>query len=217
MSEATSLFETIHGLRAVRRFKPDPIEEDKISKILRAATMAPNASNAQPWRFIVVRGHETKAKIRKIALKAWHQLMRYLHPPLARNFNEGRRMVENTDKVPVLIFVFGDPTPFLEQAKRLARIALSLRVPQAWRQLNLNLSASVYPAVQNILLSAKGLGLGACLTTSIILREKEVKQVLKVPKALRLFSLIYLGYPAVALKPPVRRPVVEFIHHDGWH
>ncbi|MFQ5951217.1 MAG: nitroreductase family protein [Candidatus Geothermarchaeales archaeon] len=217
MTEASSLFEAIHGLRAVRRFRPDPVEDDKIREILGAAVMAPNAGNAQPWRFIVVRNHETRVKIREIAVRAWRQLVRYIQTPaMARGFDEGRLMVENTDKVPVLIFVFGDTTPYVESAKRLAKIALKLRVPRAWRQLNLNLSASVYPAVQNILLSARGLGLGTCLTTSIILREREVKQVLKVPKELRLFSLIYLGYPAVALRPPTRRPVEEFIYSEGW-
>jgi hypothetical protein len=53
--------------------------------------------------------------------------------------------------------------------------------------------------------------LRACLTTLIGLKEKDVKPALGVPKHLRFFALVYLGYPAKVLKPPKRRPVEESI------
>ena len=90
-------------------------------------------------------------------------------------------------------------------------VGADLRVPSAVRGIDLTLAASIHPAVQNLLLAAKGLGTSACLATSITLAEKRVKEILKVPQRFRLFGLIYLGYPASTMKPPVRRLVKDVV------
>jgi len=218
LPQEVDLFQVIKTLRAVRDFRPDPVERSKIEAILSAAIMAPNAGNLQPWQFVVVDDAELKRKVREIALRGWLRFMRIMRirPEEARVYAEGRRMVEDTDRVPALIFVFGDPAPLVGRTKGIARLALMLRIPFAWRQLELNLAASVYPAAQNILLSAKALGLGACPTTGMVLREAEVKRTLGVPKRLRLFWIIYLGYPVKDLGPPKRRPLREFLHYNQW-
>jgi nitroreductase len=128
---------------------------------------------------------------------------------------DGKALAQNMPNVPVLVFVFADTRIVNEIATRTVRTAISLRIPSAVRGIDLTEAASIYPAVQNLLLAAKGLGIAACLTTSITLAEKRAKEILKVPKQFRLFCLVYLGYPAsTTMKPPVRRPVEELVAYD---
>ncbi|RLC40210.1 MAG: nitroreductase [Candidatus Nealsonbacteria bacterium] len=57
------VFEAITKRRSVRKYKPEPIPEEKLRRILEAARLAPSAHNAQEWRFIVVREEERRKKI----------------------------------------------------------------------------------------------------------------------------------------------------------
>ena len=65
-----SLFEAIHTQRAIRRYKPDPVPGEAITKILAAATRAPSARNSQPWHFMVLRDTELKRSFGEIYWKA---------------------------------------------------------------------------------------------------------------------------------------------------
>jgi len=204
-------------LRSVRKFKPDPVEEEKILLALRYATFAPNGSNSQPWRFFVVKDLQKKKMIRDIALKAHLQIMSYLRGSRSISiYRDGKELAESLPDVPVLVFVFADPKAFTSKLEGIAKIAVSLHLPNAWRHVNLILAASIYPAIQNFLLAAKGLGLASCITTSIILKENEVSRILHVPRDWRLFALVYLGYPKVPLQPPKREPVERFTFYDEW-
>jgi len=60
--------EAVRKRRSIRRYKPDQVPEDVLSKILEAARLAPSAGHRQPWHFIVVRDAETK---RKLAISSW--------------------------------------------------------------------------------------------------------------------------------------------------
>jgi nitroreductase len=76
--------------------------------------------------------------------------------------------------------------------------------------------ASIYPAVQNLLLAARALGLGACLTTLHLRREAQVKALLGIPEHVDTYALIPLGYPATRHGPLSRRPVAEITSYDRW-
>ena len=60
MEAEIGLFEAIYTARAIRRFRPDPVPDELIRKVVEAGTMAPSATNAQPWAFVVVRDPATK-------------------------------------------------------------------------------------------------------------------------------------------------------------
>lgn len=62
------VFEAIKGRRSIRSFKPTPIPEETIQKLIEAAQWAPSAGNAQPWEFIIVRKQEIKEKLVEAAL-----------------------------------------------------------------------------------------------------------------------------------------------------
>src|SRR5690606_31584186 len=76
--------------------------------------------------------------------------------------------------------------------------------------------ASIYPAVQNMLLAARGLGLGATLTTRHLLFEREVNEVLGLPEKAETFAIIPVGYPVGRFGPVSRLPVEQVTFLDRW-
>ena len=77
-------------------------------------------------------------------------------------------------------------------------------------------AASVYPAVQNVLLSARALGLGATLTTLHLAAERDVKRILGIPRELRTFAVIPVGYPLGRFGPVRRRPLEQVIRWERF-
>jgi nitroreductase len=77
-------------------------------------------------------------------------------------------------------------------------------------------AGSIYPAVQNLLLAARAHGLAASMSTWHLLAEAEVKQVLDIPKGVRTYSLIPIGWPMGRFGPVVRKPIDEVIRQDHW-
>jgi len=77
-------------------------------------------------------------------------------------------------------------------------------------------AASVYPGVQNLLLTARALGLGATLTTMHLFLEAEFKDVLGVPRNVKTYALLPVGWPQGRHGPVSRRPVTEVIRRDRW-
>jgi nitroreductase len=76
--------------------------------------------------------------------------------------------------------------------------------------------ASIYPAVQNIILACRGLGLGTVITTNHIRCEEEVKELLAIPEDVATFALMPIGWPIDNFGPLTRRPVAEVAHADRW-
>ena len=65
--EVASIFSVIENRRSVRKYKPDPISDETIAKLVEAARWAPSTDNAQPWRFIIVRDRKKIDELGKIA------------------------------------------------------------------------------------------------------------------------------------------------------
>jgi nitroreductase len=82
------------------------------------------------------------------------------------------------------------------------------------------LPASIFPAVQNLLLAATALGLGSALTTLPVAFGDELRASLTLPTAVHPLAVVPLGWPAHPLRPPRRRPVSEKAHREhygaGW-
>ncbi len=195
-----SLLKGVSTLRSIRQFKPDPVPDEKLKTILEAASKAASGSNTQPWEFIVVWDPALKARLKDPMLRTW--LKRIGNIPGGRMkevYDEATEMLRNTEKVPVIIYCCLD----------LNRVSKSEEVRYA----------SIYPAVQNLMLGAHALGLGTCLTvhgSTPTRGEPEVKKILGVPDNVKITCLVYLGYPAVKLGPPKRKPIGNFVHYDGW-
>jgi len=202
MPRELSLLEGLNSLRSVRKFKPDAVPEDKVKSILETASKAASGSNTQPWEFVVVRDTKLKARLKEPMLRTW--LARLASTPgmssrMKDVYDEATEMLRNTEKVPVIIYCCVD----------LDRVSKSEEVRYA----------SIYPAVQNLMLAAHALGLATCLTvhgSTPTRGEPEVKKILGIPEHVKIACLIYLGYPAVKLGRPKRKPIENFIHNDHW-
>jgi nitroreductase len=209
-------FDVVGTQRAIRRFRPDPVPDEVVGRILRAATAAPSARGAEPWGFVVVRDPATRAAIGRLYLAAWEAAQTYTAATDAdHDLKDARhygRMMRGADalargiaEVPVLIVCCLDHA-------RLGPIADGsggLRSPAA-------AYASILPAVQNLLLAARALGLGTTLTTLHRAFERELRALLAIPDTVEPVVLVPLGVPVDRFGPTRRRPLAEVAHLDRW-
>ena len=196
-----TLFEAIHTQRAIRNFAPDPVPDEAIDTILKAAIRAPNGGNTQRWSFLVIRDRETKRRFGEWYVDAWGGLVSEmdLNNPSAQPYRPSM-LTQGMEEIPVLI---------------LACLELTTR---GYTASPITAGSSIYPAVQNIMLAARALGLGTVLTTLHTQHEQEVKEMLGIPEAVSTAALIPLGYPATGERfgGSRRRPVDEVTFHDRW-
>jgi len=202
MPSEMALLDGINSLRSVRKFKPDPITDDKLKTVLESASKAASGSNTQPWEFVVVRDAKLKARLKEPMLRTWLARLAGstgMSPRMRDVYDEATEMLRNTETVPIIIYCCVD----------LSRAGKSEEVRYA----------SIYPAVQNLMLAAHALGLATCLTvhgSTPTRGEPEVKKILGVPEHVKVACLVYIGYPAVRLGHPKRKPIEKFVHNDRW-
>jgi nitroreductase len=196
------LFEAIRTLRAMRRFTSDPVSDDDLWTILEAATMAPSGGNRQPWNFIVIRDPETKRRLADYYLKGWQQTYGQIPRPtpddassgLGRAYLSAEHLAHHLAETPVLIMVTSQG----------GGVGTSLP------------GASIFPAVQNLMLAARALGLGTTITTLHRLHEVEVKRLLGIPDDVDTMALIPIGRPVGKFGPPRRLPVDQVTYWEQW-
>ncbi len=218
------LFEAIYSARSLRRLKPDPVPDALITRILDAAIRAPSAGNAQNWAFIVVRTAETRRQLGVIYRKAsdiaaavYAARGRPAHlseRQFARMLDAGGHLWDHIGEAPVLLIPC-QRRPVVPPQETLPpsvaqRYADELAYAERIR------GASIYPAVQNILLACRGLGLGTVITTNHIRCEDEVKALLAIPADVDTFALMPIGWPIDPFGPLTRRPLAEIVHTDRW-
>jgi nitroreductase len=218
------VFEAIHTARALRRLKPDPVPESAIHQILDAAIRAPSAGNAQNWAFIVVREPELRRKLGAIYRKAsdvasamYAARGRPSHmteEQFQRFLTSGAYLWDHMGDAPVILV----PCQSRPQLPRRASLPGELRERFAdeERYVERIRGASIYPAVQNIILACRALGLGTTITTNHIRCEDEVKAVLGIPDDVDTFAMMPIGYPRGRFGPVERRRAAEVAYADRW-
>jgi len=215
------LFEAMYSARAMRWLKPDPVPPELIQRILEAAIQAPNAGNRQSWLFMVVRDAEQRRRIGAIyrRVSQW-VLKRYQHQsrPAYQSQAEYDRMMSGGVH---LYDHMGDAPVLLVPCLRITHAELPAEIPAEVRSAMLEAApwtagASIYPAVQNIILACRALGLGTVLTTNHTIAEDEIKQVLGLPAEVRTFALMPIGYPERSFGPVKRRPLAEVAMLDRF-
>lgn len=218
------LFEAMYSARALRRLKPDPVPEELITQILDAAIRAPSAGNAQNWAFVVVRDARLRAGLGSIYREASDIAAAFYEArgrPAHMSEEQWRRMMssgaylwEHMGDAPVLLIpclVRRDVPPIEALAP-----AMQGTYQDEIAYLDRIRGASIYPAVQNIILACRALGLGTVITTNHLRCESEVKSVLGLPDDVETFALMPIGYPVGKFGPLTRRPVNEVAHADHW-
>ena len=192
------LGEAIFSQRAIRRVRPDPIPDEDLEHILEAAIHAPNGGNQQPWRFIVLRDPDIKAKFATLYEEAWW----------AKRKDEG---INGPQDIP--------PGKGSQQSA----MRLSREIGQApvvvllcATRLGAGAAGSIIPAAQNLLLAARALGIGGTITTLHAVVDQRARELFGLPDNAQIVYALPLGYPKGSFGPTSRRPQEEVVSYDRW-
>jgi nitroreductase len=191
------VFEAIATTRAMRRLDASkPVSDEDVLKIVEAATKAPTGGNTQPVRWMVVRDAEKRKRLGDIYRECWnavrgHYAAAEQTPTTARLLGSADHLGEHMGEAPVLILPCSKSQPGMDES-------------------------SVFPAVQNLFLAARALGLGTTLTTVHRFQEDNVREVLGIPSDVTTWALIPVGYPTGTWGEAKRRPVREVTYWDAW-
>ncbi len=201
LGEDVPLLEGIRTARAIRRLRPDPVPRELIRKVCEAGTFAPSGGNRQPWVFVAVTDAETRAFVAERYRKAFGP---YIAPALEAmkqpGFSETRRrnvrsaihLAEHLHEAPVHLFVAG-------------RLRRGRPQPQA-----------IFPAIQNVLLACRAVGLGATLTMLHLDFGREIDERLGLPEDVPSVALLPIGWPRGKHGRPPRRPVDEVLFFERY-
>lgn len=195
------VFETMYTLRSMRRLKTDPVPQELVWKVLDAAIRAPNGGNVQPWNFMVVTDPEKKRQIGEWYLDGWNaayggQIREAMlaDPVRGKTWRSADHLANHIPEVPVLIFA----------CVNTALASASGTGP------------NIFPAVQNLMLAARALGLGTTLTTLHRTHDQEVKDLLGVPATHDALAMIPMGWPKGKFGTGPRRPVEDVTYWEAW-
>jgi nitroreductase len=206
-SDEIGLFEAMYSCRAMRRLRPDPVPEEQLLRLVDAANQAPSGRNFQRGRWIIVRDAEQKQRIAELngraSLQAARDQAEHAEPLPHHDVDKRRRMweavlwqSEHMHEAPAIIVacaVLDDPA---EDPNRYA--------------------SSIWPGIQNLLLAARAIGLGAVPTTYALRFRDELHEVLGLPDDVAAQAIIPVGYPTGNFGPVTRRPVDEITMFDRW-
>jgi nitroreductase len=206
--DQVGLLEGLATTRAIRRYAAEPIPERDLRAILFGATRGPSGSNRQPFRFVVLtdtpRAKQAKALIGEAARALWAAKFErdgYAVGSGANSQSPKARMARTMDAY----------VARFEQAP-----VLVLPCLVRYREPSPMEGASVYPAVQNLLLSARALGYGGVITGFHGAVEAELKTLLDIPSEVFIAATVTLGKPAGKHGPVRRRPMSELVFGDTW-
>lgn len=195
--------------RAVRRLHLEPVSHEVLLPLLELSLKAPTSSDSQDWHYLVVEDPAQKAKLAKV----YRRLYRVMNPIVerqARNDDKQRRAIapgqwqaEHFEELPVLVIPC-------------YRRGLKHR-PTGRPQIAVaSFYGSVYPAVQNLLLGCRAVGLGASLQTLPIWWVPSVRKVLGLPRSITPVCIIPIGWAKGRYGPTQRRPIGDIVHLDRY-
>lgn len=207
-SATDNIWDAMYTQRAIRYWQDKPVPRTEIEKVIEAASKAPSGSNLQPWVFVVVDDPAIKGKIGD-ALNAIYE-----GGPLKDMIAQGQQVEDksqrlmmqgaqaffsNLAKAPTLVF------PCLYQ--------LSSPTPDPT---SLEAGSSIYMAVQNLMLSARALGLGTVMTTAHVMIEDTLREATGIPDNAYPVALIPMGYPDANFGPTRRKGLDEILCWNQW-
>ena len=191
----------IENRRSIRKYKPDEIERKLIEEIIYSASLAPSAKNRQPWKFIVYQGEE-KDKLVDVmrhginSEKTTHELM----PEWAFAIPDAENTVRIMQEVPCLIAVLNtnQHTPFasIENEKRIVEICDSL---------------SIGAAIENMILTATGCGLGTLWIANTCFAYNELMDFIGTDS--QLTGIVAVGFADESPAKRPRKPLEEIVEY----
>lgn len=199
------LEEAMRTQRAIRRLKPDPVDDALVLHVIELALRAPSGSNQQNWEFVVVRDREVKERLGRLNRAAWN-----LYGGLGRRLYRG-----NDAMLRIMNAVQWQADHFAEIP---VVVVACLRGPRLfWPPIAASsYYGSIYPSVQNLLLAARAAGLGAALITLPLWSTFLARRALGLPWSVAPAAVVPLGWPRGKYGPTTRRPVGDVVHVDRY-
>lgn len=202
------LREAMETQRAIRRLKPDPVDDEILLRCIDMALKAPTGANAQNWEWIVVRDPQIKAKLARFYRQSWR-----VYGGLGRiKVRRNARMMKIVDAVQWQVDHF-EEIPVLIVA--CLRGALP-RILSPFPMMASSHFGSIYPAIQNFLLACRAEGLGAALTTLPVWSTTLARRALGLPWNVQPCAVIPVGWPRGRYGPTSRKPAERVVHYDRW-
>lgn len=203
------LGEAMRTQRAIRKLHLDPVSHDVLLPLLELSLKAPTSSNTQDWSYLVVEDPEQKARLARL----YRRLYRLFNPVVERQargdeaalrgMRPGQWQAEHFEELP--LFVIPCYSRNLKH-RPVGRPQISVA----------SFYGSVYPAVQNLLLAARGLGLGGAVTMWQTMVEQELREILGISPEVALSACVTLGYPQGHHGPVRRRPLSGVVYDGTW-
>jgi nitroreductase len=204
MADQISLFDAIYSQRQITRYKTDPVPQGALEHMVDAAVRAPNGGNTQPWEFVVVNDPAKVRQLGELYKNTWLDAMGWEpSPDESRVYRHARYLAHHMPEVPAMIVVCADHGrgSGYESGQPIERGRHA---------------ASIWPAIQNLFLAGRALGLGTRITTVLNRKEDEVRDILGLPEHAEMICLTPVGYPRGSFGPTNRRPASEVTSINGW-
>ena len=209
------IYSAMSTLRAVRRLNTDAIPDMVLNRVLQAASWAPTGGNAQPWRIVLVREAAAKLALGALYSASWKRFSAGYHRGLAtlpeadrarqiKTLDAGDYLADHFHEAPAIaVFCFNPKNMAITDIKQ--------------DRVSVVGGASVYTAVQNLMLACRAEGLGCVLTTLLCEHEPEVRKVLEIPDPWGTAAAIPMGYPIRGGHGAIRRRgVSELVFDDKF-
>ena len=205
------LSEVIESTNACRFYKQNPVSNEDIALTLDAARFGPSGGNRQPVSFIVVKDSKVKKHMQGLYLPFWETYIQAIDEGMVRLGSKDKGIVRAADHfarnlaaIPVFIIVC-------------AQLADCHATDTNLDRLSIVGGASIYPAVQNVLLKARSIGLGTALTTLLCHVEPQIKELLNIPEDISTAAMITMGWPSKKFPTKLlRRPISEIAWSEKY-
>ena len=207
----SALTRQIQKRRSARKFKPDPIPDECVDKIIEAARWAPSGANSQPWEFIVIKKQELKDEITKLVIESRTRAHRleltreaeqrfptYIKPPSPK---------PAFSAAPVFILLCGDPR---------TKDAYPLSEVPSRRQSHFISGLASAFLYMNLAVTTLGLGSQWLSATGGPFEQCLIKNILGIPDKLEIYDMIVVGYPDSEPVPRPLRAREEAVHYDYY-
>lgn len=207
------LLEGIMTTRTIRRYTDEPVTDEEIGICLRAAAQGPTAGNFQAARFLVVTDPEVRLKVAELYRAAYARyepaMLAALSPArredqsYQRILRSARHLATHLQDAPALVmFLMPAEIPVISDADGVIDAGSPL--------------GSVFPAMQNFMLAARGLGIGTALTTGLKVEERRLLDLLGVPEHYSFVAMVSMGRPRGRFGVAPRRPAWELTHWNRY-
>jgi nitroreductase len=199
----------VEGRASVRRFRDDPVPPEDVREMVRLATRAASAANAQMWRFVAVADARVRAAMRAAVDATLDEMAAW--PEAGGGADEVEKLRPNATffaAAPLVVAVLA--LPYESRADRLLEAHGVSRDARDRLRQRPDLQ-SVGAAVQLLVTAAHAMGYGACWMSAPVLAAERLEELLGVEPPARLVALVPLGRPRRPARPGKRRPLDDVL------